>query len=144
MNFKALFLMVTIALTFTNCTKDDPILTPTLTQVKMCNQIDEGERLCDRDEPFFSASDQTFFVTATLKGAEESDLVTFSWYGILPDGQMVLIDDISIRAGDFGSGSTFDLKSSLTRGNDPWPVGEYEVEISLENGESVVKEFSVQ
>ena len=143
MNFKAVFFMLAIALTFSNCKKDNPIQEPALSQVRMCNQISGGSNLCGQDNPTFSPTDQTFFVTAILKGASENDFVTFSWYGIAPDGQYVFIDDISIRAGDFGSGSSFDLKASLSRGVNPWPTGDYEVDITLDNGDSITKGFSV-
>lgn len=144
MNFKVVFFMLAIALTFSNCKKDNPVDGPSLNQVRMCNQISSGSNLCDRDNPTFSTTDPTFFVTAILKNASEDDFVTFTWYGIAPDGQYIFIDDISIRAGNFGSGSSFDLKASLSRGNNPWPVGDYEVDITLDNGDSITKGFSVQ
>ena len=140
MKFKVLVLLA-IVFTFSNCQKEETV--SSLNQVKMCNQVSNGSNLCNSDNPVFSPIDQTFFVTAVLRDASESDFVTFSWYGILPDGQAVFIDDISIRAGDFGTGNKFDLKASLTRGNDPWPVGNYEVEIALDNGTKVVKGFTV-
>lgn len=143
MNFKAILFTLAIAITFTNCKKDNPVDGPTLNQVRMCSQISSGSNLCDRDNPVFSPTDQKFFVTAILRGASENDQVTFSWYGIASDGQYVFIDDITIKAGDFGSGSKFDLKASLARGANPWPVGDYEVDITLDNGVSITKGFSV-
>lgn len=143
MNFKAMFFMLAITFSFSNCQKEDSNEGPNFNQVRMCNQISSGSNLCDRDKPTFSPTDQTFFVTAILKGASENDMVTFSWYGIASDGQYIFIDDISIRAGDFGSGSSFDLKASLSRGVNPWPVGDYEVDIAVGNGTSVTKGFSV-
>ncbi|MCD4772246.1 MAG: hypothetical protein K8R41_02545, partial [Bacteroidales bacterium] len=66
----------------------------------------------------------------------------FAWfyYG----QEKVRIDAVKLNSGD--QIGTLNLQSSFTRPNNGWPVGEYEVVITIlgTEKEPVVKKFSVQ
>lgn len=110
----------------------------------MCQEINIETGLCDSDSPEYPEQSLAFHVTTKLRFAPEDTKVTFSWYGFNRN-ERYLIDAVTIRAGDFGSGSSYRLHSNLNRGEAIWPKGEYEVVIELhtDNSTPIHKKFAV-
>jgi predicted nucleic acid-binding Zn ribbon protein len=72
-----------------------------------------------------------FFVTAKLDNAPTNTAVVFDWFYVESGDQK--IDSANVTA----DGTRF-ISSNLTRGNNLWPAGKYEVRISV-NGSQIVK-----
>ena len=117
---------------------------PNIKSVQMCSQINSTTSLCDSDAVNFAPTIKSFHLSAILEDGNDDTQVMFSWYG-WEAGRKVLIDEVQIRAGDFGSDSTYRLHSFLTRSNNQWPAANYEVVISLPENRSVsvTKKFKV-
>ena len=90
----------------------------------------------------FSPNDRTFYCIAQLSNAPEDTKVKAVWTavdveGVKPD---LKIDESRITADESGQ-LTFDLTN-----DGPWPVGEYKVELFLNDGEEPARtlEFEVR
>jgi hypothetical protein len=90
----------------------------------------------------FSPNDQTFYCIAELSNAPENTAVKAVWTAVHVEGVKanLKIDESRITADESGQ-LTFDLTN-----DGPWPVGEYEVELFLNDGEDPERtlEFKVQ
>ncbi|HRK29083.1 MAG TPA: hypothetical protein PK239_17550 [Chitinophagales bacterium] len=100
-------------------------------------------KVCPADKTVFSPDAPMFFVSCNLNFAPADTQIKFAWFNT--DGQRFLIDEVILRAGDIGSGSTFSLNSTLSKPNNGWPAGNYELVISLntDNFKPIVKTFKV-
>jgi hypothetical protein len=90
----------------------------------------------------FSPNDQTFYLIAELSNAPEDTVVKAVWTAVDVDGVKpnLKIDESRITADESGQ-LTFDLSN-----DGPWPVGQYEVELFLNDDEEPARtlEFKVQ
>ncbi len=116
------------------------VSTARITDVKMCTRISNNQ--CASDNPTFTRSTPEIYISCHLKNAPENTKVRFDWnyYGQ---------KKFTIRSVELNSGNrtgTLNLQSSLSRPNNGWPVGEYEVVITLVglDKDPVVKKFTVQ
>jgi len=90
----------------------------------------------------FSPDDTTFYLIAELSNAPEDTTVKAVWTAVDVEGVKpnLKIDESRITA-DGGGQLTFDLTN-----DGPWPVGEYKVDLFLNDGEEPARtlEFEVQ
>ncbi len=97
---------------------------------------------CAHDNPNFNTETPEIYVSCQLKNAPPETQVEFTWYYL---GQRkIKIDAVTLSSGDLTG--TLNMYSSLSKPNNGWPVGEYEVVIAIVGTEKepVVKKFSVQ
>ncbi len=116
------------------------VTTAHITNVKICAQIYNNR--CESDNPDFSTETPEINVTCTLKNAPENTRVKISWYYL---GQKKInIDEVVLNSGN--NSKPLDLHSSLSKPNNGWPKGEYEVAIEIvdAHNEPVVRRFNVQ
>lgn len=116
------------------------VTTAHVENVKICNTANGNK--CPSDNPNFATNTPEIFLSCQLKNAPQDTKVQFAWYY---NGQKkILIDAVKVNTGD--RTGTLDLHSSLSRPNNGWPRGEYEVVISIvdTDKEPVVKKFAVQ
>ena len=108
--------------------------------VKMCTIITDNQ--CLSDHPVFSPSTEEIYVSCQLKNAPENTNIEFSWYYL--GKQKIKIDAVTLNSGN--KLGTLDLQSSLSRPNNGWPAGEYEVSIKILDTEKepVIKKFNVK
>ena len=113
------------------------VSTANLTDVMSCTEITDN--LCTEDITSFSPDTPEIYVSAILNNAPEGTLTTFSWR-YLEDNYD--IDSITLESID----TTTTLQSSLSIPDNGWPLGEYEVILSLEsdNSEPISKKFIVE
>ncbi len=113
------------------------ISTANLTDVMSCTNA--PDILCEEDISIFATDTPEIYVTAILNNAPEGTLTTFSWRYITDDFH---IDSITLESLE----TTTTLQSSLNMPDEGWPVGEYEVVLSIntDNSEPVHKKFSVK
>ena len=118
------------------------VSTASVSNVLMCDT--PVEEVCPADVTEFTVASPMLYLSCDLNYAPEDTKIKFSWFKA--DGERFLIDTVSLRAGDIGSGSTFSVHSNLSRPNNGWPLGNYEVEISLntDNFKPIVKAFVVK
>lgn len=118
------------------------VSTASVSNVLLCDT--PVEEVCPADQQVFSPMSPMFYVSCDLNFAPEDTQIKFSWFKT--DGERFLIDEVALRAGDIGSGSTFSVHSNLSRPNNGYPVGNYEVVISLntDNFKPITKTFMVQ
>jgi len=118
------------------------VSTATIKDVKLCTELSDQTQ-CGLDSPDFNVESPFLFVSCRLVYAPEDSEVTFTWYFMSKDP--VKIDEVTMRAGDFGSGSTYYFSSYLSRPDAGWPSGDYEVHISLntDNSAPVIKSFRI-
>ena len=135
-------LFVAFICLFQNC--EFKVSTATILNARVCDKPVEGQFLCSNDTPSFTQKSPKLYASCELKYAPEDTEVTFSWYGY-PKGEKVLIDAVTLRAGDHGNGSSYQLRSFLNSPSNGWPKGAYEVVISLDtnNSEPVIKKFMI-
>jgi len=111
-----------------------------LEDVKVCDQIVDNQ--CPEDEPVFDVNSPQIVVSCKLGNPAPDSNVEFTWY-YTTDGR-TKIDAVVLNSGDhIGS---LDLHSSLSRPNNGWPTGDYEVVIQILNTEKepIVKKFYVR
>ncbi len=129
--FAILFLAFLASCSFSTAHIDD---------VKMCTRIANNQ--CTQDNPIFSTGTPEIFISCHLKNAPENTKVRFDWnyYG----QKKFTIRSVTLNSGD--KIGTLNLQASLSRPNNGWPKGDYEVAISImdTDKEPVIKKFSVQ
>ncbi len=139
MKNRLLSMLVVVALVvLTGCKTN--IDTIHVSKVKMCKHINGNQ--CYNDRPTFSPSTPEIFVSCQVKNAPEKTRVLFSWFYY---GQK----KVEITSSTVNSGKktgVLNLQSSLSKPNNGWPVGEYEIVINIVGSakEPAVKKFTVQ
>jgi outer membrane biogenesis lipoprotein LolB len=113
------------------------ISTANLSDVMSCTETQDV--LCAEDITTFATDTPEIYVSALLNNAPEGTLTTFSWRYITDDYH---IDSITLESVDTAT----TLQSSLNMPTEGWPVGEYEVVLSIntDNSEPVHKKFSIK
>ena len=129
------FLLV-MSMLFTSC--EFEVSTARINDIKVCGQL-SGE-LCDQDSPVFNPNDPEIVVSCKLNNAPSDTEVTFVWKYV--EGDEIIIDQAILNSSDYGT--DVDMHSSLSKPNNGWPVGKYQVEILLGNDTPLVKTFKVQ
>ena len=129
--FISFLLMLIASCSFTTANIDD---------VKMCTSIVNNQ--CDADNPIFSTATPEIFISCSLKNAPENTDVEFAWYYY--DVQKVKIDAVVLNSG-LNTG-TLSFQSSLPKPDNDWPIGDYEVIMTIlgYDKEPIVKKFSVK
>lgn len=134
--FLGFTLMASIILT--SC--EFEVTTAHIKDVKTCVYI-SGD-LCDQENSVFNPNDPQIYVSCKLRNAPENTLVTFVWTYV--EGNPIVIDEITLNSSDYGI--NVDMNSSLSRPNNGWPKGNYEVVIKIgdNDGSPKVKTFKVR
>ena len=106
----------------------------------MCTSLSED--LCPQDFPVISAEAGQLFASCKIKNAPAETKVKFTWlyYG----ETKITIDEITFDTKDMGT--NLNLHSSLSRPNNGWPKGVYEVEMRILVGDKkpLVKQFTIE
>jgi len=114
--------------------------TANINDVKMCTSVNDNQ--CASDNSVFSQGTAEIFVSCHLNNAPNDTDVEFAWfyYG----QEKVAIDAVKLNSGD--NIGTINLQSSLSRPNNGWPIGEYEIVITILETEKdpIIKKFSVK
>ena len=135
--FTGFYLMMTVVLAaFYGC----EVSTARLTDPKVCTSL-TGD-LCQEDMPEISAQSGELVASCKLKNAPPNTKVKFTWmyYG----ETKITIDDVTLDSGN--EGTSMNLNSTLSRPNNGWPIGVYEVQmqILIENKKPLVKQFTIE
>ena len=132
------FIAIAFLMFISSC--DFNFSTANIDDVKMCTSINDNQ--CASDNPNFSPGTPEIFISCHLNNPPNNTEVEFAWfyYG----QEKIAIDAVKLNSGD--QIGTLNLQSSFSRPNNGWPVGEYEVVITIlgTEKEPVVKKFSVQ
>lgn len=109
-------------------------------EVKICSQIVGNQ--CPSDEPVFEVNTPQIVVSCKLGNPAPDSKVEFAWY-YKTDGE-VKIDAVILSSGDHIG--TLEMHSSLSRPNNGWPAGDYEVVIKIMDTEKepIIKKFYVR
>lgn len=114
--------------------------TASISDVKVCTSMNGN--ICSNDNDVISGNPAAIYVSCKLKYAPEATDVKFTWYYY---GQTKFqIAEVSMNSGS--KGSNLDLHSNLSRPNNGWPSGDYEVviQIMVEGKDPIVKKFTIQ
>jgi len=116
------------------------VTTANIDDVRMCTSISDNQ--CSSDNPVFGVSTPEIYISCHLNNAPENTEVEFAWFYYGQD--KVAIDAIKLNSGS--NTGTLSFQSSLPRPDNGWPIGDYEVVISIVGFDKapIVKKFSVQ
>jgi hypothetical protein len=116
------------------------VSTARITDVMVCESVSDNQ--CLADQPVFNTDTREIFCSVIVKNAPGGTAVTFSWF--YQGESRVAIDAVTLDTPE--GGTTFNMQSSLSKPNNGWPTGVYEVVISLgtDNADPVVKTFVVE
>ncbi|MDO9510604.1 MAG: hypothetical protein Q7J34_02490 [Bacteroidales bacterium] len=136
---KKAFFLIMVLLTgavFTACN----VTTANLSDIKMCEQLDG--KLCAADQIVFTTNAAELYLSCKLNNAPAETKVKFSWFFL--GEEKVFIDEVALTTD--GSQTQYELHSSLSKPNNGWPAGNYEVIITIDANEasSITKLFSIQ
>lgn len=114
--------------------------TANIDNVKMCTSVNDNQ--CAADTPSFSNTTPFIYISCDLNNAPENTQVKMEWAYL--GEQRISIDAITQSSGS--NIGTVHLQSNLSRPNNGWPSGDYEVVITILDTENapIVKKFSVQ
>ncbi len=117
------------------------VTTAHINDIKTCVYL-SGD-LCDSENLTFNTNDPQIYVSCKLKNAPENTLVTFIWTYVEGDNP-IIIDKVTLNSSDYGI--DVDMNSNLSRPNNGWPIGKYEIIIKIGNNDSTphVKTFEVK
>jgi len=108
--------------------------------VKTCTSAIDSQ--CTNDQTFFQTNSPQIVVSCELKNPPADTKVEFTW-NYLSDG-IIEIDAVTLSSGD--NVGTVNMHSSLSRPNNGWPIGDYEVVIKIldTDKEPTIKKFYVK
>lgn len=112
----------------------------TISDAKVCTSLNGN--ICNSDDVIISGNPAILYASCALKYAPENTEIKFSWYYY---GQTKIeIDNVILNSG--ANGTDLDVFSSLSRPNNGWPSGDYEVVIQLmiQGKDPLVKQFRIQ
>ncbi len=107
---------------------------------KVCTSLNGS--VCDSDNSTISGNPSVIYASCKLKYAPESTDIKFTWYYY---GQTKFeIDHGTLNSGT--NGSNVDVYSSISRPNNGWPAGEYEVvmQVMIDGKDPLIKKFEIQ
>jgi hypothetical protein len=118
-------------------TQSDSVI---INNIKICSNITGSQ--CQFDNPNFSPSTKQVFVSCTIEKATIDTGIDFSWFY---NGQTKTLITSSQLVPDLHKEENI-LYSSISKPLNGWPIGEYEVMISIvgTSKESIIKKFTVQ
>lgn len=113
--------------------------TANIQDVKICTSL-EGN-VCNQDNPVIDNSAETIYASCLLKNSVSGTKVKFTW--IYYGDTKIKIDDVILDTGELSG--NLELNSNLSRPDNGWPKGVYEVEIQVQtdNAKPVNKQFTV-
>ncbi len=114
--------------------------TAKVTDAKICTSMNGN--ICDSDNSVITSNPAEIYASCKLKNAPESTDIQFTWYYY---GQTKFeIDNVTLNSGT--NGSDLDVHSSLSRPNNGWPAGDYEVviQVMVEGKDPLVKTFEIR
>ena len=138
-SFKTLLLLIlpVILLYLSGC--ECSVSTANVKDVKICTSL-EGN-VCNQDNPVIDNNAATIFASCLLKNSVSGTKVKFTWlyYG----DTKIKIDDVILDTGELSG--NLELNSNLSRPDNGWPKGVYEVEVQVmtDNAKPVIKQFTV-
>jgi hypothetical protein len=137
--FKYLFLII-IAFIIIAIVFDLDLNSAHIENVIVCTEL-AGED-CGNDQTFFQTNSPQIVVSCKLKNPPTETKVEFTW-NYLSNG-LTKIDAVVLNSGDHIG--TVNMHSSLSRPNNGWPVGDYEVIIRILDTEKepISKKFFVK
>ena len=114
--------------------------TANISDVKMCTSIADNQ--CSADKPVFSTNTAEIFVSCHLNNAPNDTDVEFAWFYL--GQERIPIDAVVLNSGEIIG--NLKLNSSLSRPNNGWPEGDYEIVITIlgTEKEPVIKSFWVK
>lgn len=126
MNISSKIITTTMILSIILSSCEFEVTTAHLTDIKMCiNLIDE---CCDQNDLVFNTDDPQIYVSCKLKNAPSNTFVTFVWKYVEGD-HPIIIDEVTLNSSELGI--NLNLNSSLSKPYNGWPIGKYEIEISV-------------
>lgn len=116
------------------------VSTARLTDAKVCTSL--VGNLCDQNKTIIDPASPVIYASCVLKNAPQNTQVKFTWlyYG----DTKFEIDNVILSSGD--NVGNIEMNSSLSKPNNGWPKGVYEVEIRIVNttSEPIVKQFNIK
>ena len=114
--------------------------TANISDVKMCISIADNQ--CQADKPVFDTNTPEIFVSCHLNNAPNDTDVEFAWFYL--GQERIPIDAVVLNSGEIMG--TLNLNSSLSKPNNGWPKGDYEIVISILGTEKdpIVKQFWIK
>ena len=113
------------------------VTTARLTNAAMASMINPDTLQAVSKTNHFSPDTPIIYATAMLKNAPEDTLVTAQWYYVTDDIDIASVDIESTETNQF-------ISFSLSRPDNGFPVGDYEVALYVDGELSVTLEFSVK
>lgn len=137
--FKYLLLII-VALIAAMIIFDVDLNSAHIENVKVCTDL-AGDQ-CNSDQTFFEPNSSQIVVSCELKNPPTDTQVEFTW-NYLSNG-ITKIDAVTLNSGDHIG--TVNMHSSLSRPNNGWPLGDYEVVIKIldTDKEPISKKFYVK
>jgi hypothetical protein len=131
-------LMIPAIIFLSSC--DCSVSTAKIADVKVCTSLTGNH--CDQDNTVITDNPEAIYASCLLKYAVANTQVKFTWYYY---GQTKFeIDSVTLNTGE--KSGNIELSSNLSRPNNGWPKGVYDVviEVLIDNGKPVTKQFTVQ
>ena len=140
MNPRIKFIIISMVVTVIFISCEFEVTTAHIKNIKTCVYL-SGD-LCDNENPVFNTNDPQIYVSCKLKNAPENTLVTFIWTYV--EGGLIIIDKVTLNSSDYGIDCN--MSSNLSKPNNGWPIGKYEIIIKIGNNDDSlqVKSFEVR
>lgn len=117
------------------------VTTAHIENITICSALD-GE-ICESGIAIFNPTDPTIHVSCKLKNAPNNTLVTFIWK-YTEGEEPIIIDEITLNSSD--KGINLNMHTSLSKPYNDWPIGKYEIEITIHDSSNapLVKYFEIR
>ena len=143
-----MMIVLFFALSFTACEKEPK--TPTIAQIKVCNEALIGNVLCDSSVSTFDVDEPKVYVSAVFSNIDQNTLIKFTLFGQDSNGNWINILETSTTPGDQGSfdddETTFRMNAHFTKNPTiEWVKATYMVEAEIDGEDGVTDsiEFDV-
>lgn len=130
----SIFVMVAVFLFMAACS----FTTANLSDVNLSSEIDADLKPVTVADTF-AVDTPSVYVTGTLNNAPEGTTITVEWVYVDTDPH-TLIDSIVLESQDI----TADFQSSLSKPDNDWPVGQYEVRLYIDDNEEPAETVAFQ
>ncbi len=133
----AILTLTLVVLSVAGC--ECSVSTANVKDVKICTSL-EGN-VCNQDNPVIENTAATIYASCLLRNSVSGTKVKFTW--IYYGETKIKIDDVILDTGELSG--TLELNSNLSRPDNGWPKGVYEVEVQVmtDNAKPVIKQFTV-
>jgi len=129
-----------LAVTLAGCEGEVSFTTASLSEVTMCQGVDENWQPVDATD-VFAVDTPEIFCSAKLSHAPDGTEVSAEWIYI--EGEMEDLSNYLIDTWSATAGSGY-LYASLTRPDNGWPKGDYQVVFYIDGKEELSVPFSVR